>query len=84
MDDQFDRMDEQIFFRISEVIGALVKTHGPKYLPSFDKVLLANIFQKANPVCIPVDRKIGYYLVYYFYYYVWNHIFFANKKKKKN
>lgn len=58
-----DREDEGIMFGAIDGLGALAKTHGPAFLPSYTELVAGRVRDMAHPACVPVDRQHAAFLI---------------------
>ena len=55
--------EEVFMFHVSEILGALMKTHTVNYLPSFEAVVMPTILEMAAEHMSPSDRKTSIFVI---------------------
>ncbi len=54
--------EEELQFNMSEVLGALIKTHGVSFLPQISEHWLPRLTEMSHEACLVTDRKLASYI----------------------
>jgi len=54
--------EEELQFNMSEVLGALLKTHGQAFLPQLSREWMPRLSEMSNEACLVTDRKLASYI----------------------